>query len=336
MAYSLSDRRMAAQKLASMHPALNPALNSTALAHIPAQSLPLVKETLNDPTTAAIAAASTHPAATSTSLNPKMSRQRVPGVRHQVCAFAQVALAAATSVGISAIPYQPFRATRAVFAPATIASNDALSAVSNWQVGTSPMFTSLDAEPLSNFASGNQASYLTNFDECEPSIAISAQVKSPNTTTFWGCLFGASRGQAVDDLPANVKVSRLPIKSTVIAAGSTINVTATTTRAFWGRKIILAEAGVNTYGDTVNVTAGANGASGLLLQQLYVGNTPQFVSAPTSTSNLYVPCAAFMGLYDEWIELSRADISVPYVFQVYNPGTVSLNFTGVIEGDVAA
>ena len=237
---------------------------------------------------------------------------------------------------MSAIPYQRFAARRAVIAPMTISGGtDASSAVSNWQVGTVPQFASLDAEPISNFAASNQSGFL-DFDECAPSLSISAQVKVTATITFWGCLVGEAPGQAIQERPKKTKVARLPIKSTAIAPTTTVTLTATTTVDFWGRKIVLADSGTNQFGDTFNVTAGANGASGLLLSNIYVANVPQFLTAPTANVTTYVPCSLFMGLYNLWLDLDRATVAVPYTFQVYNPGTVTLLFTGVIEGDIAA
>ena len=270
-------------------------------------------------------------------LNPKNARHRGRGERVQICGFGQQAIGSAATVGVSAIPYQWFQATRAMISAITISTGgDAGSGVSNWQVGTNPQFASLSAEPMSDFAA-SAASTFIDFDECQPSLSISAQVKTLASCTFYGALVGYVRGQAVEDRPAKTKVARLPIPSTSIAAGSTITVTTTVpTVDFWGRKLVLADAGVNQYGDTFNVTAGANGASGLLFQQMYVANRPQFLTAPTATATPYVPCGLFLGLYDQWLSLDKAGVSVPYTFQVYNPGTVTLLFAGLVEGDIAA
>ena len=336
--FSQADMMNTARKLAARPAHQNPALTPSAMqTHVAPKSQALVMATLNNPVTADIAAGGDGTGTgANAKLDPKISRGRDPGVRHQICGFAQVSLAAGVTTGVSAIPYQRFKATRAVIAPMTISGGtDTASAVSNWQVGTAPQFASLDAEPISMFAASSNAGFL-DFDECAPSLSISAQVKVAATITFWGCLVGEASGQAIQPRPKRTKVARLPIKSTAIAPGSTINVTPTTTVDFWGRKIVLADAGTNQYGDTFNVTAGSNGASGLLLQNIYVANVPQFLTAPTANVTTYVPCSLFMGLYDLWLDLDRATVSVPYTFQVYNPGTVTLLFAGVIEGDIAA
>jgi hypothetical protein len=335
--FSQADMMSTAKKLAARPPHQNPAITPSAMqTHVKPASQALVMATLNNPVTADIAAGGDGTGTGANALNPKNARTRSGSVRHQICGFAQVSLPANTTTGVSAIPYQRFAARRAVIAPMTISGGgDASSAVSNWQVGTIPQFASLDAEPISSFAASNQAGFL-DFDECAPSLSISAQVKVAATITFWGCLVGEAPGQAIQDRPKHTKVARLPIKSTAIAPTTTVTVTATTTVDFWGRKIVLADAGTNQFGDTFNVTAGANGASGLLLSNLYVANVPQFLTAPTANVTTYVPCSLFVGLYDLWLDLDRATVAIPYTFQVYNPGTVTLLFSGVIEGDIAA
>ena len=338
----------AANKLKALPVHQNPVLTPSALqTHIPAQAQPIVSAVMANPTYARIAASGSSAGSPGTGstpnttnlsqhpeLNPKNSRTRQANVRHQIVAFGQTNLSSGVTAQVSAIPYQTFKATRCVISPMTISGGtDKASAVSNWQVGTAPQFANLNSEPISMFAASNNAAFL-DFNECAPSLSISASVQVAASITFWGALVGEAPGAAQQDRPMRTKVSRLPITSTSIAAASTITVTITPTVDFWGRKIVLADAGTNQWGDTFNITAGANGASGLLLQEIYVANVPQFLSAPTANVTAYVPCALFNGLYDLWLDLDRASVAVPYTFQVYNPGTVTLLFAGVIEGDI--
>lgn len=243
-----------AQSLARLHPSQNPLINPQVLSAMQ-QSAPAVIPHLQaiamDPNLAHVATngngvatmQSAKPGSSSGSgsgmgsdLNPKNQRTRAKSVRHQICGFGQVNLASGVTAGVSAIPYQWFKATRAVIAPMTISGGgDLSSSVSNWQVGTIPQFASLDGEPLSSFAASSNATFI-DFDDCQPSLSISAQVKALASITFWAALVGESRGQAIQDRPLKTKVSRLPIKSTAIAAGSTITITSTPTVDFWGRR----------------------------------------------------------------------------------------------------
>ena len=337
MPFTDAELRNGAMMLANRAPHQNPAVASNSAAcmaqHVAPESRSLVSAILAHPTYSKLAKGNSTMA---NALDPKVQRNRNASVRHQICGFNQVNLASAVTSGVNAIPYQRFRARRCVIAPMTISGGtDKGSSVTNWLVGTTPQFASLDGEPVSMFAAGSQAAFI-DFDDCAPAIAISAQVNVAASITFWACLTGEAPDQTPQPRPVKTKVGRLPIKSTAIASGSTITITATPTVDFWGRKVCLADAQANQYGDAFNVTAGANGASGLLLQNIFVANNPQFLTAPTGTATSYVPCALFMGLYDLWLDLDKATVAVPYTFQVYNPGTVTLLFAGVIEGDIAA
>lgn len=324
----------AAQQLAKRHPSDNPVHNSQAMSQIAPDAQPIVAAVLASPTHAAIAAgASTSSGGGGTALNPKQNRHRgVPGQRHNIIGFATAALAAGATVGVNATSYAPFRAERVIISPYTIGTCGDSSTIAQWQVGSDSQYASNDGEPLADFA-GSMSSGYVEFQEAAPSVPISANVVSTNTTSFYGAVVGVSRNRKIDPMPDRTRYARLPIKPIQVAAGATTTITATPNKPFWGQKVSLFDTN-NPFGLSTTVTAGTLSASSFNMNTFQVGSDPQFMSAAQPGVTVVVPGAVFLPIYDLWIELDFADTQVPYQWNVTNIGTVSAYFGGTVHGRI--
>ena len=354
--FSHQDMVNMAHTMRRLGPNKNPVINPQAMANVPARSQPLVKAVMSSPYHAAIASGA-HPgtslpagsgidtgdpgsgtAGTSTAnsnlgYGPAHMR-RTPNTRHQVLGFTSTSCGTGAPTQVTAVPYRPFRASRAVIGAYFIGATAVAaggSTVGLWQVGAAPQFAAVTSEPVGIFASGLNGGYC-DFDEAAPAIGIGCTVTAQTTATFYGALIGSTRRQKDNNRPTETKVQRLPIPQVSVAAAGTLTTaqgTVTPIMQFWGRQII-ADGLIN---DHVGLTSAAStGSAAFNLASLYVGADPQFMNLPSSTAP--VPWCTFSNLFDLFLDLDMADTAVPYAFSATNIGTVSAVFGGVVLGDV--
>jgi hypothetical protein len=233
--------------------------------------------------------------------------RRFPKSRHLLCGMVPLVMAAgAVSILGTWVPQTRFKGNRLV-----IPSNTTAGTIGNLLVGNQPQFVQVGPEPLDIF---REDSHTGGWDmsTADASTTISAQFSSVAAQTIFSVIIGeAEDGKEYSVLRS--RLLRLPIPSTVIAAGATVAVTANPQVRYKIRK------------------AGTDQAvgTGLVVNSWLIGIQNAFASRDP------VPSLAFGELAEDlWFDLDEAAPNNAVVWTVNNPTGGALTFQGGCLGDV--